>query len=152
MDLRKKRTWRFQQILTFTALRLKINCPHHRFNRSKKIEIVLKSKVKILFPELVPSSQKNSIFLPLLVVEKLFWTYFCSDIVSSWAAKATVVVQRYKHASWQRGHGFESRWVLGFSLLYHISSASLIRSLTEVQHNWFSYKICLAVQLEAKQD
>ena len=37
------------------------------------------------------------------------------------------------------------------SLIYPISSVSLIMSLTEVQHFWFSYKICLAVQLEVKQ-
>ena len=37
------------------------------------------------------------------------------------------------------------------SLLYPISSASLIRSLAEVQHYGFSYKKCLAMQLEAMQ-
>ena len=40
------------------------------------------------------------------------------------------------------------RWQTTFLF---IRSASLIRSLAEVQQHWLSYKICLAVQLEAKQ-
>ena len=40
---------------------------------------------------------------------------------------------------------------VAFSVLYLISSASLIRSLKEVQHYWFSFKKSLAMQLEAKQ-
>ena len=44
-------------------------------------------------------------------------------------------------ASWQRGGGFKSCWVLGFFLLFSIllSGASLIRFLMELPHYWFYY-------------
>ena len=50
--------------------------------------------------------------------------------------------------SWVQIPGFFSS--ISFSV--SISGVSLIRSLTEVHHYWFSWKnVCLAVQLEAKQ-
>ena len=38
-----------------------------------------------------------------------------------------------------------------FSLLYLISSMSLIRSILDEQHCWFYWKKCLAIQLEANK-
>ena len=54
--------------------------------------------------------------------------------------------------SW--GRAFDSHQVLGFFLLFQfLNSASLFRSLKEMQHYWFSFakNRCLAVQLGTKQ-
>ena len=64
------------------------------------------------------------------------------------------------HTSWERGRGFESRWVLGFFLFsfFLCFSLSLYQCcvLNQVPHGGatsltFPKKVCLAVQLEAKQ-
>ena len=71
-----------------------------------------------------------------LVYLKLKISNRCSISNGQHSGRATVM--------WQRGRGFESR-ALFSSHLYHISSASLIRSIKEVQHcYYFSNKICVS--------
>ena len=49
-----------------------------------------------------------------------------------------------------QGRGFESRWVLGFFLIFSVLSAEVPPGGATLTNN-FTIKICLAVQLKAKQ-